>query len=106
MKMIMAVVPKEEANCVINDLVDEGLTATFAESRGGVLRHASNMLFIVAEDNDLDKVLSIIGRSCHSCVSLEKVGAAGETLPSSVPLRAEVGGAVVFVWELQGLYRY
>jgi len=106
MKMVMAVVPKEEANDVINELVDAGHTATFVESRGGVLRHASSTLFIVAEDSDLDKVLMIVSRSCHSCVSLERVGAAGESLPSTASQRAEVGGAVVFVWDLLSSYRY
>ena len=106
MKMVMAVVPKEEANDVINELVDEGLTATFAESRGGVLHQASNTLFVAVEDSDLDKVLTIVSRSCHSCVSLERVGASGESLPSTAPQRADVGGAAVFVWDLLSFYRY
>lgn len=105
MKMVMAVVPKEEANAVINELVAAGHTATFMESRGGALRQARQALFIAIEDQDLDKVLDIISRYCHSCVSLEREGSAGGP-PAFTRETAEVGGAVAFVWELESFHKY
>ncbi len=101
MKMVMAVIPKQEASDVIAALVEEGLTATFMDSRGGVLRHASQTLFVAIEDSELEKVVNIIGRSCHACVSLERAPQQGQAAQPSERRVAQVGGAVVFVWDLQ-----
>jgi uncharacterized protein YaaQ len=106
MKMVMAVVSRQEAKEVVSEVVASGRTATAVESRGGVLRQQYDTLFIAVEDEDLEDVLGIIGRSCHSCVSVERQAspAAGPAAPSRDI--AEVGGAVVFVWELESFGRY
>lgn len=106
MKMVMVVVAKEEANDVLAALVASGHTATFVESKGGVLRQSSQALFIVVEDKDLDAVLDTINCSCQSSVSLDTPGGAGESAPSPIRQMASVGGAVVFVWELERFERY
>jgi len=106
MKMVMAVIPREEANEVINELVAAGHTATFMESRGGALRQTSQTLFVAIENKDLDEVLNIISRYCHFCVPLERTEAATEGLSALRRVTAEVGGAVVFVWELERFQRY
>jgi uncharacterized protein YaaQ len=105
MKMVMAVVPREEANEVIAELVAAGHTATVVESRGGVLRQASQALFIVVRETDLDQVLDTISRSCRSVLTLtgEEETAAAAPTPRQ---NAVVGGAVVFVWELERFERY
>jgi uncharacterized protein YaaQ len=106
MKMVMAVVSKAEANDVINELVAAGHTATAVESRGGVLRQAYDTLFIAVQEKDLDEVLAIISRSCHFSVSVERVGTQAGAQP--VPARGitQVGGAVVFTWDLESFCRY
>ncbi len=106
MKMVMVVVAKEEANDVLAALVASGHTATFVESKGGVLRQSSQALFIVVESEDLDAVLDTINCSCQSSVSLDTPSGAGEGAPSPSRQTAPVGGAVVFVWELERFERY
>ena len=106
MKMLMAVIPKQEANDVISALVDAGHTTTFMEGRGGVLRQAKQALFIALQDEDLDTVLAIINRTCHSCVSLESTGSAPLAESLAAPHTAQVGGAVVFVWSLESQERF
>jgi uncharacterized protein YaaQ len=103
MKMVMAVVPKDEAESVINALVAAGHTATFTESRGGMLRQAQYTLFIGVDEEATPHVLEIVRESCHSHVRVER-GEGEVEQPSVAPLaavRAKVGGAVVFVWELE-----
>lgn len=106
MKMVMAVVSRQEAREVIHELVTSGHTATSIESRGGVLRQQYETLFIAVAKEDLDGVLATIGRSCHSCVSVEKHSSplAGQATHSRDI--ADVGGAVVFVWDLERFSRY
>jgi uncharacterized protein YaaQ len=100
MKMVMAVVPRDEAECVLQALVAAGYTATFTESRGGMLLQAQKMLFIAVQKEDLQKVLSIIRESCHSQVSLGPSELREPFSPGSASVTAQVGGAVVFVWDL------
>ena len=101
MKMVMAVVSRDEAECVLQDLTGAGHTATFTESRGGMLRQAQQMLFIAVEDEDLEKVLAIINGGCHSQVLVECTEPSEPLSPGPTPLGARVGGAVVFVWDLE-----
>jgi len=106
MKMVMAVISKEEAAEVINELVAAGHTATFIDSRGGVLRQAYQTLFVAVKDESLDEVLGTIGRSCHSCVALETTESDAQGQVASARDIAQVGGAVVFYWELQGFLKF
>ena len=101
MKMVMAVVSRDEAECVLQDLVEAGHTATFAESRGGMLRQAQQMLFIAVEDKDLEEVLAIIRGGCHSQVLVECTEPSEPLSLGPAPVGARVGGAVVFVWDLE-----
>ncbi|MBC7262171.1 MAG: cyclic-di-AMP receptor [Chloroflexi bacterium] len=104
MKMIMAIVPKAEANEVINRLVAAGHTATFMETRGGVLRQASQTLFIAVPDEKLEEVLCLIDRSCHAPISLARTDARGQPItPTETP---QVGGAIVFVWDIERFQKY
>jgi len=104
MKMVMAVVPRDEAGRVIDALTTAGYTATFTESRGGMLRQAQYTLFIAVENDALAPVLSIIKKSCHSHITVEPEKA-GEPQPfvsgGRGTVTASVGGAVVFVWDLE-----
>jgi len=100
MKMIMAVVLREEARHVLDALVKAGFTATFTESRGGMLRQAQYLLFIAVDQGKVDRVLKLIRENCHSQVRVgptEMEGSPAQRPPTS---RAKVGGAVVFVWDL------
>ncbi|MDY7041706.1 MAG: cyclic-di-AMP receptor [Chloroflexota bacterium] len=106
MKMVMAVVPRDEAGRVLEGLVAAGHTATFSDSRGGMLRQAQQMLFIAVEDEDLKNVLNIIHENCHSQVAVGD-GETGEPFSlETVPGTAKLGGAVIFIWELERQVNY
>ena len=100
MKMVMAVVPRDEAECVLEALLAAGFTATFTESRGGMLRQAQYMLFIAVEKKALEQVLTIIQDSCHSQVCVEPSEPGEPSSLSRPPVTTEVGGAAVFIWDL------
>ena len=103
MKMVMAVISRDESERVLNALVAAGLTATFTESRGGMLRQAQNLLFTAVRQENLEQVLAIIEKNCHSRVQVDP-GEAGEAHPLSFKrssVTAQLGGAVVFVWDIE-----
>jgi uncharacterized protein YaaQ len=100
MKMVMAVVQRDETENVLQALIAAGHTATLIESRGGMLRQAWMTMFIAVKKEDVERVLHIIKTSCVSDVEVASgTPAAGVTAPPS-SAKAKVGGAVVFVWDL------
>jgi uncharacterized protein YaaQ len=106
MKMVMAIVEREETPTVLEALITAGYTATFTESRSGVLRQARQSLFIGVRDDKLDDVLSVIRLNCRSHIALESAEA--DTVAQRQPERtfAEVGSAVVFVWDVDRFETY
>ena len=106
MKMVMAIVPRDEAGHVLEALVTAGYTATFTDSRSGVLRQAQQMLFIAVEEQDMDQVLTIIRDNCHSQVVVDPGEPRTPFSLGSVPVTAELGGAVVFIWDLDRFETY
>ena len=103
MKMVMAVVPRDEAEGVLSALIAAGYSATFTESRGGMLRQAQYTLFVGVDEQALTRVLDIIHDSCHSDVQVEsgEDTARTPTFRAPTPASVRVGGAVIFVWDLE-----
>jgi uncharacterized protein YaaQ len=106
MKMVMAVVPRKCGDEVLASLIDSGFTATYSETRGGMLRQSQLTMFIAVRSSDLPKVLDIISGSCsgeimiHRGYGLAVVGEVDE--PHLVNEGKKLGhsGAVVFIWTL------
>lgn len=106
--MLMAVVPRDQADDVMEALIAAGYTATFTDSRGGMLRQAQQTLFIAIRARDLERILAIIRENCRTRVEVES---AREDAPSGLlnsPERVTtyVGNAVVFVWDLDRFETY
>ncbi len=100
MKMVMAIMPRGEAERVLQALVAANHTATYVETRGGMLRQAQMTLFIAVASEDLEQVLSIVEKSCRSEPVVESVEEGG-TVPPPMPARPQLGGAVVFIWDIE-----
>ena len=92
MKMVMAVVSRDQADLVLEALISAGYGATFTESRGGVLRQSQKTIFTAVDHAKLEDVLSIIRDHCRSQVRLADAEDAAST--------TDVGSAVIFVWDL------
>lgn len=101
-KMVMVVTPQDEAEAVLRALIAAGHTATFSDSRGGVLRQTQQMLFIAVAEKELNKILSIIRDNCRTQVEVNAPQLAAKRLLSPIPhTTAKLGGAVVFVWDIE-----
>lgn len=100
MKMIMAVIPKIEAETVMDQLIRSGYTATFVESRGGVMRQSQLILFIAVEQENVENVMEIIRNNCHSQININPPRQSAYDTPGGMPVTADMGGAVIFLWSL------
>jgi uncharacterized protein YaaQ len=101
MKMVMVVVPADSAEHVLDALVNAGHSATYAETRGGMLRQSQRSLFIAVDDEQLEEVLEIIKRNCRTRVEMSTHPKEGLSVDNTVtPVTADLGGAVAFVWDI------
>ena len=109
MKLVMSIVSNEDARPLINALMRRGHRATMISTTGGFLREGNATIFVGTEDKTLDEVLGVIRDNCHTHTQyvnpLPPVIEPGEMyLPT--PVEVEVGGATVFVINVDRFEKY
>lgn len=102
-KMVMTVVPRDGAEALLDALVNAGYTATFMESRGGMLRQSQLSLFTAVDSGELDKVLAIIRSCCSSEIRVESEEDGEAYSFGQTSISSGVGGAVIFIWNIEGI---
>lgn len=106
MKMIMAVVPRKYGDDVLSSLINNGYTATYSETRGGMLRQSQLTLFIAVRSAELEKVLEIVSTACSEQTVVHRGFGLTQTMEDDEPHLKNEGrvlgnsGAVVFIWTL------
>lgn len=108
MKLVIAIVHERDKTIVADALLQGGHKFTKISTTGGFLRDGNVTLLIGADDNDVDDVVSIVRDSCKTreqMVSMPPpdVMPAGSYIPS--PVRVAVGGAVIFVVDVEKFER-
>ncbi len=99
MKMIMTVVPKYSGNAVLEALVNAGYSATFNETKGGMLRQSQITIFIAVKEESVPEVLEIIKAHCKAHMHVQRTSSA-PTDSDSAGKGYSLGGAVTFIWKL------
>jgi uncharacterized protein YaaQ len=94
MKLIVAVVQNEDANDVVDALLEAEFRTTRLASTGGFLRRGNTTVMIGVEDAQVDPAIDIIRRKVHSRSQGAESGAAVQTV-----------GTTVFVLDLEGYER-
>ncbi len=100
MKMVMAIVQREDAGELSDGLVHRGFRATRIDTAGGFLKSSNVTLLTGVEDSQVEEVLSLIRSHCN-----RRTVTVNPTASSVVPgqfyvpftMEVEVGGATVFV---------
>lgn len=106
MKMLMVVVPSNSADRVLDALVNQGYTATYAETHGGMLQQSQLSLFIAVKKEQLDEVLMIIENNCRTRVEMNTKISDKTTTPERSPVTADLGGAIAFVWDIDQIVTF
>jgi uncharacterized protein YaaQ len=109
MKLIMSIIHNDDARPLIDALMRRGHRATVISTTGGFLREGNATVFVGTEDEKVEQVLGIIRENCHTRTQhvnpLPPVMEPGEMyLPT--PIEVEVGGATVFVIDVDRFERY
>lgn len=109
MKLIMSIVNSEDARPLIDALMRKGHRATVISTTGGFLREGNATIFVGTDDDKVEEVLDTVRDNCHRRIQhvnpLPPVMEPGEMyLPT--PIEVEVGGATVFVIDVDRFERY
>ena len=100
MKLVLAIVQDDDALDLIEELNDKGFRVTKLATTGGFLKSGNTTLMIGVEIDKVDVVINVIEKVCkrRKQVVSTQPGLSGESgMYMPFPLEVEVGGATVFV---------
>ena len=104
MKLVIAVMHADDAGACIDALADKGIPTTRLDSRGGFLQRGNATLFCGVAPEQVEVVLGVLrGRSKTRTEFLNPVPPLAEPGDMFVPfpVEVEVGGATVFVVDVE-----
>lgn len=103
MKLIIAIVQDQDATILMDELTDKKYRITKLSSTGGFLKAGNTTLLMGVEESSVEEIMKIIERNCKTreiTTSLLTVSMPGDTyIP--YPLEVKVGGATVFILDVE-----
>ncbi len=99
MKLIFAIVNKDDTAEVMSALTGEGFSVTKMATTGGFLMSGNTTLLIGAEDSHVDEIISLIEK--HSKKRTRMVSRAPGGKTGKGPMELTVGGATIFVTDVE-----
>ncbi|MBM4429079.1 MAG: hypothetical protein FJ026_01855 [Chloroflexi bacterium] len=109
MKLIISIVHSDDADVLMRGLEQKGQRCTKISTTGGFLREGNATILIGAEADQVDPILEIIRENCHTRTQwvspLPPLAEAGEFLVPK-PVEVQVGGATVFVLDIERSSRF
>ncbi len=108
MKMVFIVVQDDDVQKLLKELVKEDFRVTKLSSTGGFLRRGSTTVFLGIEDSELEKLKSVIAKNCKMRTEvMPSIPVISQgILSTSEPIEINVGGAVMFVINLEELVKF
>ncbi len=102
MKLITAIVNKEDSRTVNSELVKAGYTVTRLSTTGGFLLSGNVTMLIGTEDEKVDECINIISEYSRQCTKLvPNTSGYGIGVTTAYPLEVTVGGATIFVTNVE-----
>ena len=102
MKLVTAIVNKEDSKAVCNELLKAKFYVTRLATTGGFLMAGNMTLMIGTEDERVDECIACISKCCQQRTEIVPGTASlGVGLESTMPIQVTVGGATVFVTNVE-----
>lgn len=111
MKLVLSIVHDDDAPRVMDDLNKNGFMVTKMCSSGGFLKSGNTTLLVGVDETRVEQVLQIIeskSRSRKQIIdsSVTNGSAIGGGVYMSYPVEVTVGGATVFVIDVERFQKY
>ena len=108
MKLPIAIVQDADVNFLVDALTEGGHRITKLSTTGGFLKRGNTTLLIGVEEENLDQLLAIIENNCKKRnTTTTIINPTGESsiISSTVPIEISVGGATIFVIDVEQYIR-
>lgn len=101
MKLILIIVSNEDANVVAKTLLKEKFYVTKLATTGGLLKNGNTTLLIGTEDENVNKIVTIVGEIAKSRKQQLPQNSVDEfSMLNSFPFEVNVNGATIFVLDV------
>lgn len=101
MKLVMAIVNKDDSSTVSASLTKEGFSVTKLATTGGFLMAGNTTFLVGVDDNRVDEVISIVEKQSKKRTQVIPSTTYGTSAYASFPVEVTVGGATVFVLNVE-----
>ncbi len=102
MKMITAIINKEDTGSVCRALTEAGFSFTKLATTGGFLMSGNTTLLIGTDDDKVDAVIETMrGKCCRRTEIVPATASYGMAMANSYPLEVTVGGSILFVTDVE-----
>lgn len=102
MKLVFAIVNNDDSHAVSTALTKAGFSATKLASTGGFLMSGNTTFLICAEKEKVDEVIKVISEKSHRRKQyVPSATAYGIGNYTSLPVEVSVGGATIFVTDIE-----
>lgn len=109
MKLVIAIVQNDDAGPLSDALREQNYPSTLISTTGGFLREGNSTFLVGVNEDQVDPLFSLIKESCKTRTQLVNpmppVVEPGE-LYLSQPVEVQVGGATVFVMDVQRFEKF
>lgn len=108
MKLLFAIIQDEDEKALTKALVQEDFSVTRISSSGGFLKSGNATLMIGVEKDRLDTALAIIKKRSHrrkAMIASPPISARSAE-GAAMPMQVNVGGATVFLIDVEQFYKY
>jgi uncharacterized protein YaaQ len=108
-KLAVCIVHNRDKGKVTDALVRDGFKFTIIGSTGGFLREGNTTILIGVEEHELEGLKGLMAENCQSREQLVNVmpyeaAPPGAFIPS--PVKVPVGGAVMFLLDVEQFHRF
>lgn len=102
MKLVLAIVNNDDSSAVSSGLTKGGFSATKLATTGGFLLAGNTTFLIGVEAEKVDRVIEIIAKHSRKRTQMVPTASSYEMgMYSSLPVEVSVGGATVFVLDVE-----
>ena len=108
MKLLLAIVQDADVNFLMDALTESGYRVTRLSTTGGFLKKGNTTLLIGVEAEKLDEVLAVIEKNCkrrNTTTTIINPSAESSLLTNTVPVDITVGGATIFILDVDQYIR-
>jgi uncharacterized protein YaaQ len=101
-QLVFATIAGSQVGDLVKALIQDGFYVTEIDSRGGFLHEATVSLLIGLDKTRLPRFLELLRESCHTRRQFIPVRAEAPFLElPTVMVEAEIGGATVYVFDVE-----